>query len=264
MCDGVILEGVLPEDAFAVDKIQSWSFSSLQVYETCAYRSRLARVDKIPEPTRGPPPPGMREWPHERGTRVHDNAEMFVRGETHEPCSELKHFRNELEHLRKLYDHEMVEMEEMWCFDKGAGWIVVDEDDLERVWLRVKLDVAVFVEDNRLIIIDYKTGKKAGNEVKHAEQGQLYVAAALMRFPEIEFVDVEFWYIDHDIITQQTYTRTAGLMFWKRFNDRGLKMTSDTQFDANPNQWSCKFCPYNSPDNANKWVTGNGACTFGV
>lgn len=260
--DSVMLEGVLPEDAYSVDTIQSWSFSSLQVYEECAYRSKLARVDKIPEPVRETPPAGMTEWPHERGTRVHDNAEMYVRGEVIEPCSELKHFIPELNHLKTLYEANMVEMEEMWCYN--IDWECVDEERIEDIWLRVKLDAAVFTGDNRAVVVDYKTGKKAGNEVKHAEQGQLYAVGTFMRFPEIEQVDVEFWYIDHDMLTQQTYTRTAGLMFWKRFNERGLRMTSDNEFDANPNKWSCRFCPYNKPENANKWVTGNGACQFGV
>ena len=244
--------------------IKSWSFSALQVYETCAYRSKLARVDKIPEPDRGKPPAGLREWPHERGNRVHDNAEMYVRGEIIKPCPELKHFLPELNHLKALYEANMIEMEEMWCFKDGAGWETVDPDNYKDIWLRVKLDVAVFHDGVRAVVVDYKTGKMLGNEVKHAEQGQLYAAATLMRYPEIQYVDVEFWYIDHDQISHKGYTRTAGLMFWQRFNERGRKMTSDSDFDANPNKWSCKFCPYNLPENANKWVTGNGACSYGV
>jgi hypothetical protein len=36
--------------------IKAGSFSRLDTFETCALRAKLAFVDKIPEPDRGPPP----------------------------------------------------------------------------------------------------------------------------------------------------------------------------------------------------------------
>lgn len=234
----------------------------MQVYEQCAYQSKLARIDKIPEADRGTPPAGMKEWPHVRGERVHDAAEMFCRGERSDLIHELRFFEPELRRIRELYECGIVEMEEMWCFNRD--WEIVDDDDYENIWLRSKLDVALFPQPAHAVVVDYKTGKKVGNEVKHASQGQLYAVSCFMRYPEIQRVDVEFWYLDHDLLYQQMYTRTAGLMFWKKWDMRGKKMTGDMFFDANPNKWNCKFCPYGPEETSNKWVQKNGACTHGV
>lgn len=243
-----------------MDTIPSWSFSALSTYETCPYQAKLKKVDKVEELPRGTPPSGMLEWPHERGTRVHDNAEMYVRGEVAEPCTELCHFVDELSHLKGLYDAEMVEMEDMWCFTKD--WCVTDED-ADDVWLRVKLDAIVF-DGEYAVVIDHKTGKKMGNEVKHAQQGQLYALATFIRYPELQKVDVEFWYLDQDDIYSKYYTRRAGLTFWPGWNERGTKMTSDTRFEPQPNEWNCRFCPYGPEESSNKWVKKNGHCKNGV
>lgn len=242
--------------------IPYWSFSSLSTYETCPYQAKLAKVDRIEEIPRGTPPSGMTEWPNDRGTRVHDNAEMFVRGEVNEPCTELEHFVPELNKLKELYQSGIVAMEDMWCYDRN--WSPVEADDFDNIWLRVKLDVAVFVDDNTAIVIDHKTGKKAGNEVKHAQQGQLYAVSTFMRYLELEKVYVEFWYIDQNDITQQMYTRTAARKFWHSWNERATKMTSDVFFDANPNDWNCRFCPYGPEASSNKWVKKSGHCQHGV
>ena len=46
---------------------------------------------------------------------------------------------------------------------------------------------------------DYKTGKRRGNEIKHTDQGIVYVIGAMMRYPEIEYAQVEFWYTDEGL-----------------------------------------------------------------
>lgn len=239
--------------------IQSWSYSALKVYEECPYRSKLSRVDKIPEPDRGSPPPGMKEWANDRGSRLHDSAEMYVRGEIIKPAPELKHFVQELDKLKELYSANMVELEGEWGFDRD--WKPVD---YAKAWLRAKLDVIVYTGKTSAVIIDHKSGRMQGNEVPHAIQGQLYAVAAFMRHPDLIVVDVEFYYLDHDQVSHTRYTRTAGLMFWQRFNKAAIKMTTDINFDAAANKYACRYCPYNSPENKNKWVTGNGACKYGV
>ena len=82
-------------------RIRSWSFSRLDVFEKCAYRTKLAYLDKIPEPAR-PLKPGTTEQPNDRGTRIHEAGELFVKGGV-ELIDELKTFAEEFERLRLWY-----------------------------------------------------------------------------------------------------------------------------------------------------------------
>ena len=60
-------------------QLKTWSYSRLGVFEQCKFRAKLQYVDKIPEPAR-PLPEGKTEHANDRGTRVHEEAEIFVRG----------------------------------------------------------------------------------------------------------------------------------------------------------------------------------------
>jgi hypothetical protein len=92
--------------------------------------------------------------------------------------------------------------------------------------------------------VDYKTGRKAGNEVDHAEQGQVYMLSEFMAEPLVDSIIVEFWYLDMDDLTRMVYSRDQGLRYFKSVNNRAVKMTSDTELAPTPSRWACKWCPY--------------------
>lgn len=231
--------------------ITSWSYSRAVVFETCKLRARLAFVDKIPEPLRALPP-GKSEHANDRGTRVHAGAERYVMGPV-ELLPELASFSTEFTRLHHLYKEGLVSIEGEWAFTQDwspTAWMSND------AWLRMKLDALVRLTDTRAVVIDYKTGKKSGNEIKHAEQGQLYQLAAFMRYPELEEVDVEFWYTDQDDLTHMHYTRDQGLRFFGGFDQRGKRITSEREFPPSPNAYNCRWCPYGPK--------GTGHCTVGI
>ena len=234
--------------------IKAWSSSRLSVYETCPQRAKLQCIDRIKEPDRGPPPKGLKEWHNDRGTRIHDYAEDFVRGNVTELIPELKDFKHELEVLRTQFKDGNVILEQMWCYNDA--WQPVGDRDFAATWLRVKLDALLFLKEDEAVVIDYKTGKKFGNEVKHAEQCQLYTVGAFQRYPKLEIVHTELWYTDQDHITSMTFTRKQGLRFLKGFDDRGKSMTRAVQFPAKANKFNCKWCPYGPK--------GTGHCAVGV
>lgn len=233
--------------------IDSWSFSRLKKYEQCPYSAYLAYVERIPEPDRPELAEGQ-EYPNDRGSRVHDEAEAFVRGKGPLPF-EAQSFAKELEFLCEHNEH--VELEQMWLFNKGWKPLTARA---KKPWLRVKLDALFWVSDVEVVAIDYKTGKRFGNEIKHAEQLQLYQLAAFMRYPSIQIVHTELWYFDIDHIESMSFTRSQGERFLKGYNDRALHMTTAQVFPARPSNHACFFCPYKTGKIGKLGPMGTGHC----
>lgn len=230
--------------------IRTWSYSRLTDFEQCRYRAKLKYVDHVPEPPR-PLPAGKTEHANERGSRVHEAAEAYVRGGV-ELLPELSRYKDPLKELQSLYKDSKVQLEEEWAMTRDwspTAWMSED------AWCRMKLDAFVLVSKTHARVIDYKTGRIQGNEVKHTEQGQLYQLTSFLKYPDLETISVEFWYIDHgpDQDLRLHYTREQGTMYFDKFHNRGVNITECLEFKPNPNVYSCKWCPYN----------GN-ACTVGI
>ena len=126
----------------------------------------------------------------------------------------------------------------------------------EPPWLRMKLDAMVMHDETMATVIDYKTGRKFGNEIKHAEQLQLYQLATFMRYPQLQTVHAELWYLDQNETTSQKFSRAMGLRYRDKFTKRGDALTLCTDFPANPNVMTCRWCQYGP------W--NGGQCTVGV
>jgi hypothetical protein len=273
--------------------IQSWSHSRLVDFEKCKFMAFLKYEQRIPEPER-PLPPGKTEHANDRGTRVHEALERYARGQTQEFPPEARAFKTEMDAMRKLFDAGKASFEGEWGYNraweavpwqgewmeapKDAEFVVVkalpQRPDLGVVykvgkglwywlptWLRMKLDAIVFLTKHEAVAIDYKTGKIFGNEVKHGEQLMLYQLAAFLRYPELEVVHTELWYLDHDELRHKVFTRAQGLRFQKSWDMRGTAITTATEFPPNPNKWSCQYCPYGKPENG--FPQGTGHCAAG-
>ncbi len=277
--------------------INSWSHSKLVDFEKCKFMAWLKHDQRIPEPER-PLKPGQVEHANDRGTRIHDNCENYVKGAINELCPEAeKHFGPQLDLLRVLYAEGLVSLEGEWGMSRSwetSGWHGTweevsaegvaelgvkpkvaktlpergkDGDFLKKgkqiymwvpSWLRLKLDALVFHDDYTATVIDYKSGKKFGNEIKHGEQLQLYQLVTFLRYPKLETVYAELWYIDVGEVTSVKYTRTQGLKFKSNFDRRGHKLTSCETWPTNANRFSCRWCPYGP------WEGGTGHCQDGV
>lgn len=222
--------------------ITSWSISRSQTYEQCAYRAKLQWLDKIPD--------NQPKTAADRGSQIHQEAEDYVIGKG-EFTSSLRHFKTDFASLRSHADKGRVICEEEWGFDRDwrvSGW--------REAWLRLKCDFVCFLDSKYAVIGDYKTGKRFGNEVKHAIQLQLYALCALIRYPEIEHVTCELWYLDQDELASFNMKRSQMNKYLKLFDAKGRKLTEDTVFKPNPNVESCKYCPYHP--------SKQGDCEFGT
>lgn len=268
--------------------ITQWSASKYETFSKCKLRAQLQYGLKIPEPER-PLPPGKTEHANDRGTRIHTAAELYVQGKC-DPIPEMTKFRTEFESLRALYDEGKVSLEGEWAMDRdwnpvpwNGGWLETDElkptlkaagklpargkeGDVIKVgkkayawipsWLRLKLDAIVFLSEWEAVVIDYKSGKRFGNEMKHAEQTQLYQLVSLIRYPKLEVIHTELWYLDVDEIAHSVFNRNQGMRHLPSFTRKGRSLTECTEFPASPNIFSCKYCPYGP--------RGTGHCTQGV
>lgn len=235
--------------------ISSWSHSRAAVFESCQKHAEIKFLKRIPEPER-PLPPGKTEHANDRGTRVHEGCEKYVRGDIADIPKEARTFSVELSALRDLYPKGVVSLEGDWGFDRA--W---EPCDYRAAWLRMKLDAAVWLNAQEAVAIDYKTGRRSGNEFKHGEQTQLYALGMFLRYPDLEEVHTELWYLDQDELTLRTYTRGRALMFKKEWDRRGNAITTTTEFKANPNKFSCRYCPYGMPEKG--FENGTGHCTAG-
>lgn len=212
--------------------IPSWSISRWQVFEQCQYRAKLQWLDNIPDMQ---PKPSA-----DRGTKIHLDAENFVLGKgdlTHE----LRHFAADLKALRAHADAGRVTVEEEWAFD--SHWHATE---WKSGWLRLKADATCRVSPRRLVVVDYKSGKRFGNELKHAVQLQLYALCALLLHQDVEEVVCELWYVDHNELADFTMRRGQLEKYLRYFDSRGRKLTETTEFKPNPNVIACKYCPYHA------------------
>jgi hypothetical protein len=172
---------------------------------------------------------------------------------------ELRHFKAELEQARALKAKHptLVETENTWTFDKE--W-TPSPKAWSDIWLRAIVDLNVRLTPAKACIIDYKSGKRYGNEVKHHEQVLLYTLCAVLRDPTLEQVATELWYTDQDILISKTFERGQILKMFPKFNSLGRRITSSTDYPAKPSQHACRFCPVRT--GATRWVIGTGDCAL--
>lgn len=226
-----------PLKEITVDKsmlgdVRSWSYSSLKTFESCPYRLYIQKVKKIQEPSS----PAA-----DRGTKIHQEAEDYVRGELGEMPESLKKFESEFEVLREGFADAKVELEGEWGFTldwETTGWLMGD------TWARIKLDALVNEDETSCRVIDYKTGKKFGNEIAHGQQGLVYAIATFLRYPHIEHARTEFWYLDKGETTIKDYSRATAMEFLPGLYRRAVALTTCTNWEPKPSKDACRWCDY--------------------
>lgn len=226
--------------------IKTWSYSSLTMYESCPYKVFLRYVKKIELDT---PPPAK------RGQEVHDSCEKFVTGESNElHAVASKHFLKKIMELREKYKEGIIQVEEPWAFDRVWGrtdW------NATTTWAKMILDVFEYQEGETCAKLrDYKTGKKDGNELKHGDQSLIYAAAVMKRYPQVQYVESEFWYLDVNEVLKKSYTRQYIEMFMPKIEARATALTSANEFHPKPSKFKCTYCDY-AKINACPWAETN-------
>lgn len=225
------------------------AFSTLKNFEECRFRVYLSKVKKLK---------GEMGEAAVRGQAIHDQAETYIRGTGEElpPPKSLDKLAHQYYTLRKQFEAhpERFSLEENWGFTKDwdiTDWMAGD------VWLRQKLDVFHMQSETSAKIIDHKSGKKWGNELKHGDQGLQYAIGAFMKYPKLQLVETDFYYVDQGEMLPKKFTRGQALSLLPRLEKRIFTLTTATEEElviASPSKHNCKFCDHMK----------SGACPYAI
>lgn len=214
---------------------EPWGFSKLDCYRECPQKFFYQFVKKMPQSGS----PAM-----ERGSRIHDDLEAYLRGWTLTLPNEALEWQEEFDALKA----ENVICEQSWGFDKN--WNKLKDWFQPETWLRAKSDAHYVTKNGTLIIIDFKTGKY---RVPSTEQLEIYALCGSAVYPEIETVTAEFWYIDADQTYTKQYTATHLKELRKKYEGYIQPMYNDEVWQPSPSR-ACKWCDFSK--------SKDGPCKF--
>lgn len=212
--------------------VSQWSMSRLFDYESCPHAVYLTKVCKAPNPS-GPAA--------ERGTQVHNHIEGYIQGEHADVIKEMHGFIKLIDLLREGFNNATTEVEGDWAYDRN--WVTTGWTD-PNCWARMKLDAINFESPTSAMIVDWKTGRKFGNELKHNQQGMGYAIGAFARYPELEYIKVKFAYLDKNDELVGSYTRQQAELLRPGLTHRADLMTTATEFEPKPSFHACRWCPH--------------------
>lgn len=211
-------------------RLRSWSYSTWKAYKQCPRKIKFKKLDGTKEPSS----PAM-----DRGTAIHEEAEIFVRDNLKVLPESLKLFKAQFAKLLKV--GAVPEME-IALNDK---WEVVSYDS-KQAWFRAKIDVHYKKVGRKkqviIKIIDYKTGKVYPDNIK---QLSLYALVIFILIPEADLVEGELWYIDQgpEATQKDSFTRAEFGDMLEAWQYEANKLMNDTIFAPRPG-WYCRFCHF--------------------
>ena len=209
------------------ETITTWSFSGWKEYCQCPFKSYLKRIKKLKEPGS----PAM-----DRGTAIHQIAQDYVEGKNealNQNGRDLTPFQRQFDMLKKF--GAACELE--WGFT--ASWQPTGFHAPD-VWLRVKTDATYYLTPTTLVVIDYKTGKIYDD---HKDQLHLYATSAFVKFPHVETILAQDWYLDQNCVTEETFQSQYAKAMINDWNGRVASMLRDAIFAKRPGPL-CRFCHF--------------------
>jgi hypothetical protein len=226
--------------------LTNWSYKKLKMYRSCPFSVYLKYVKRVPEPPRDEKFDAKRL----RGIQAHDDLELCINIGADVP-QPFVDFTEIIESYRAL--GATAEKDEY--FDRNWNPMTPEMSSSGfplNHWLVVKKDVRLATAEY-VLVADWKTGKKFGNEVDHFEQMKLYAVAEWRKDPGFPEYVVELQYLDQKDTWSHTFTPRDLERHWATFDKDVTLLMTDTRFRPKPNLLTCKYCPYNHK-------SGTGAC----
>ncbi len=193
----------------------TWSFSSLNTYETCPQMFKSKYIDKT-----------YVEPPQEHlihGTTTHAHLEARMRDKTPLPEGYEHHEKwcvtlEKLPQKILLVEHKMGLTRDL----QPTGFFSPD------TWWRGVIDLAI-IEDKKALICDWKTSKKAKPDFT---QLNLFSAAVFTEHPEVETIKQMFIWLKLDKHSSEDFTRSGVQAFWQKMLPRVQRMEHSVINDA--------------------------------
>lgn len=211
-------------------RMTRWSYSGWACEQACAFQYYGKFILGIHEE-------GADENPSIiRGNLLHKKQENYLIGKINGVPREFLPFKDELEGLKAARPI----VEQFWGVD--ADWKKINWGS----WVVFKMDAAVepTKKNNTLWIQDLKTGREYP---KHADQASLGACIGLAQYPNVDKVEVEFWYSDQGIIRAYEYSRKELKRETKRWMAEGDRLlTPRDKYLPSPSADNCRWCPIRS------------------
>jgi hypothetical protein len=210
-----------------MNKPLTWSFSSLNAFETCPRRYYLTKVSK--EVVEKQTAATM------HGNAVHKALELDLNGEQALP-KKYADYAPMMKRIKMTKGNKLAEQKLGLTRDfKPTAFFAKD------VWLRSVLDVTI-VQPTRAIVLDYKTGKPKTD----IDQLKLFAGVAFQVYPRIETVDAGYIWLGHDKLDKQTFHRDEAPIIWQDFTRRVARIehaVSSGDFPPKPSGLCREWCP---------------------
>lgn len=202
-----------------------WSYSSLSTYNECPAKYYYSYIENRPWPSS----PAMM-----RGTRLHSEAEDFMKDATMPVPYELRKIGQTLDGLR----NKKAQPEVVWLVNKN--WEPTDNQD--EAWVKAIIDVN-YTEEKVLYCYDYKSGQQYPS---HRDQLELYSILGLLRYPHVDRAESGAIYIDGGFTgTEGSIIRPMLPRLIEKWDVQAKRMEMDSNFIANPGG-ACRWCPYSA------------------
>lgn len=218
--------------------ITAWSHSRLVQYERCPRQFKFNNVDKVPVPAS----PVM-----ERGKVLHTQVAAYIKGNLAEPPAAAVNFKWLLDAVRDFPEDSRI-IEQQWGFTRDwskCGWFGGE------VYLRSIIDAGVVYDDHTAELIDWKTGKKYG---ENEDELKLFAATGFRRFPHLLKITTRLVYFDMIDQDFNEYSVKEVPAIMADFDKRAARLLGDSTYPARPGN-HCRWCSFSKDK--------DGPCQFG-
>ena len=205
------------------------SYNRLMTYERCPFAYKLQYVDRQEGKQRD-------TSAADRGSQIHEDMQRAIEAKSmlYVPKTIAKKREDLAEIIEQGGEAErelLVDADWMPAESEGKYYAIVD---------------AIQAYGQSVRLIDWKTGKRFGNELKHANQVMFYAAIAKPFFPEAELFECRVVYLDqkpgNDF--KKFFKRDELARVQAQFDKRSERMLMDRIFRPRPMKSTCRFCSY--------------------
>ena len=219
--------------------VTAWSYSRWHTYDVCPLQFKLKNIDKLPEPGT----PAMR-----RGNELHVATAQFLTGKASVLPADVMQHQSVTSLIREVQAFPDKLVEQQWGFTQQlepTGWFGKD------TWYRAVLDVALLYEDCTGEVIDWKSGRKYG---ENKEQMELFALSFMWKYKPTKHVTTRLVYFDSGEQELMEFPIGDKERLTKKWLAKVEPMFKDTTFAPHPGK-HCARCSFSRS-------TG-GQCAFG-